>query len=153
MDHGRDYPSVRRLELKPRQLCADPPAVTPGLFSLYDPKRWTTVYRVWYSKSSTPMSNPEVQAASRLKKIAAAFYQTGAGREPVREWLRSLDAEDRKVIGEDIATVEYGWPVGMPKCRSLGQGLWEVRITLRNNRIARASSESCGARWCCSTVL
>ena len=83
------------------------------------------------------MSNREVQGAPRLKKIAAAFYQTGAGREPVREWLRSLDAEDRKVIGEDVATVEYGWPVGMPKCRSLGQGLWEVRSTLRNNRIAR----------------
>jgi len=83
------------------------------------------------------MSNREVEGATRLKKIAAAFYQTGAGREPVREWLRSFDAEDRKVIGEDIATVEYGWPIGMPTCRPLGQGLWEVRSTLRNNRIAR----------------
>ena len=39
--------------------------------------------------------------------------------------------------GQDIATVEYGWPVGMPACRSLGQGLWEVRSTLPGNRIAR----------------
>jgi phage-related protein len=78
-----------------------------------------------------------VERTTRLKKIAAAFYQTGAGREPVREWLRSLDAEDRKVIGEDIATVEYGWPIGMPTCRPLGHGLWEVRSTLGNNRIAR----------------
>ena len=83
------------------------------------------------------MSSREVERTTRLKKIAAAFYQTGVGREPVREWLRSLDAEDRKVIGEDIATVEYGWPIGMPTCRPLGQGLWEVRSTLRNNRIAR----------------
>jgi phage-related protein len=74
---------------------------------------------------------------ARIKKIPAAFYQTATGREPVREWLKELDVEDRKVIGTDIATVEYGWPVGMPTCRPLGQGLWEVRSTLRGNRIAR----------------
>lgn len=73
----------------------------------------------------------------RIKKIPAAFYQSGTGRHPVREWLKDLNAEDRKVIGADIATVEYGWPVGMPTCRPLGQGLWEVRSTLRRNRIAR----------------
>ena len=78
-----------------------------------------------------------MERATRLKKIPAAFYQSGSGREPVREWLKALDAEDRKVIGEDIATVEYGWPIGMPTCRPLGRGLWEVRSTLRNNRIAR----------------
>lgn len=74
---------------------------------------------------------------ARIKKISAAFYQSGTGRHPVREWLKDLNAEDRKVIGADIATVEYGWPVGMPTCRPLGQGLWEVRSTLRGNRIAR----------------
>jgi phage-related protein len=74
---------------------------------------------------------------ARIKKIPAAFYQTPNGRHPVREWLKELDAEDRRAIGADIATVEYGWPVGMPTCRPLGQGLWEVRSTLRSNRIAR----------------
>ena len=54
---------------------------------------------------------------ARIKKIPAAFYQSGTGRHPVREWLKDLNAEDRKVIGADIATVEYGWPVGMPTCR------------------------------------
>ena len=78
-----------------------------------------------------------MEHTKRLKKIPAAFYKSGAGREPVREWLRALDADDRKVIGEDIATVEYGWPVGMPTCRPLGKGLWEVRSTLANNRIGR----------------
>lgn len=78
-----------------------------------------------------------MERTTRLKKIPAGFYQTGAGREPVREWLKALDADDRKVIGEDIATVEYGWPVGMPICRPLGKGIWEVRSTLANNRIAR----------------
>ncbi len=78
-----------------------------------------------------------MEGLARIKKIPAAFYQTAAGRQPVREWLKELDAEDRKVIGEDIATVEYGWPVGMPTCRPLGRGLWEVRSALPNNRIAR----------------
>jgi phage-related protein len=33
--------------------------------------------------------------------------------------------------------VQYRWPVGMPLCRSLGDGLWEVRSDLPGNRIAR----------------
>ena len=72
-----------------------------------------------------------------LKKIAAAFYRMAAGTEPVRDWLKGLAPEERREIGQYIATVEYGWPVGMPVCRPLGQGLWEVRSTLPGNRIAR----------------
>ncbi len=55
----------------------------------------------------------------------------------MRDWLKGLSPEDRRELGQDIATVEYGWPVGMPVCRPLGQGLWEVRTTLSGNRIAR----------------
>jgi phage-related protein len=55
----------------------------------------------------------------------------------VRDWLKDLPSEERREIGQDIATVEYGWPVGMPVCRPLGQGLWEVRSSLPGNRIAR----------------
>ena len=73
----------------------------------------------------------------KLKKVPAFFYQSRAGAEPVRDWLRELDEEDRKVIGEDIATVEFGWPVGMPLARSLGDGLWEVRSSLPSKREAR----------------
>ena len=72
-----------------------------------------------------------------LTKIAAAFYRTPAGTEPVRNWLTALPPEDRREIGQDIATVEYGWPVGMPVCRPLGQGLWEVRSNLPGNRTGR----------------
>jgi len=74
---------------------------------------------------------------SDLKRIPAVFYRNEAGGEPVREWLRSLDQNDRKAIGEDIKTVEYGWPVGMPVCRPMGKGLYEVRSDLSTNRIAR----------------
>ena len=55
---------------------------------------------------------------------------------PVREWLKLLPAIDRKVIGEDMKKVQFGWPLGIPLVRSMGGGIWEVRIGLEN-RIAR----------------
>jgi phage-related protein len=70
------------------------------------------------------------------KRIAVRFFATELGTEPVRDWLKSLDEPDRFRIGEDIKTVEFGWPIGMPVCRPLGQGLYEVRTNLKN-RIAR----------------
>jgi phage-related protein len=72
-----------------------------------------------------------------VKRLPAAFYQSSSGREPVREWLKALAIEDRKIIGEDIKDVEFSWPIGMPLCRPLGRGLWEVRSDLTQNRIAR----------------
>ena len=72
-----------------------------------------------------------------IKKIYATFYRNAHGKEPVREWLKELARDDRRIIGNDIATVEYGWPVGMPTCRPLGDGLWEVRSKLTGGRIAR----------------
>lgn len=72
-----------------------------------------------------------------FKRVPAIFYRTEAGREPVREWLRTLAAEDRRLIGDDIRTVEYGWPIGMPTCRPLGNGIHEVRTNLPANRTAR----------------
>jgi phage-related protein len=70
-------------------------------------------------------------------EISVRFYRTDAGREPVLEWLRSLDKEDRRTIGLDLMRVQFGWPIGMPLVRSLKEGLWEVRCTLPNQRIAR----------------
>lgn len=55
----------------------------------------------------------------------------------MREWLKNLDAEDRKIIGEDIKDVEFSWPIGLPLVRSLGKELWEVRSSLPRGRIAR----------------
>lgn len=72
-----------------------------------------------------------------IKKLPAVFYSTAAGNEPVREWLKALDATDRKIVGQDIATAEFGWPVGMPVCRSLGDGLYEIRSDLASHRIGR----------------
>lgn len=53
------------------------------------------------------------------------------------EWLRSLPIDNRHAIGQDLATVEFAYPVGMPLCRALGRGLWEVRSNLPGGRIAR----------------
>jgi phage-related protein len=72
-----------------------------------------------------------------VKRLPAAFYRLPSGREPVREWLKALDAADRKDIGEDIKDVEFSWPIGMPLCRAMGEGLWEVRSQLAHGRIAR----------------
>jgi phage-related protein len=77
------------------------------------------------------------RASGGQKRISAYFYRTEAGGEPVREWLLSLSKGDRKLIGTDLLTVEMGWPIGMPVCKPLGDGLFEVRTALPENRIAR----------------
>jgi hypothetical protein len=72
---------------------------------------------------------------SAPKRLPVCFYRFG--REPVREWLKTLEPEDRKTIGEDVKDVEFSWPIGMPLVRAMGGGLWEVRSSLRRGRIAR----------------
>lgn len=73
------------------------------------------------------------------KVIVARFYRLASGREPVREWLRELSADDRGSIGRDLMKVEYGWPCGLPLCRPLSghAGLFEVRSRLSGGRNAR----------------
>jgi phage-related protein len=72
------------------------------------------------------------------KRVPAIFFRTESGGEPVRDWLKTaLSAEDRRRVGHDIMTVEYGWPLGMPACRRLEGGIHEVRTDLSRNRIVR----------------
>ena len=79
-------------------------------------------YQDWYSKIMKPT-------------LDVRFFVTDSGSEPVREWLKDLSAVERKVIGEDIKTVQLGWPLGMPLVRNLGDGIWEVRIKLENRLV------------------
>jgi phage-related protein len=76
--------------------------------------------------------------APRLRQpiLRVVFYKTAAGNEPVREWLKSLPRADRKAIGDDIKTAQFGWPLGMPLVRKLSADLWEVRSHLESG-IAR----------------
>lgn len=68
--------------------------------------------------------------------LHAVFYKTDTGKEPVREWLKGLQRNDRKIIGEDIKTIQFGWPLGMPLVRKIDANLWEIRSKL-DDRIAR----------------
>lgn len=63
-------------------------------------------------------------------RLRVFFFQTESGAEPVREWLLDLDRKDRKTVGEDIKTVQFGWPLGMPLIRKPEPELWEVRSRL-----------------------
>ena len=68
--------------------------------------------------------------------LEVRFFKTDIGGEPVRGWLKSLSAADKKAIGEDIKTVQFGWPLGMPLVDHIDGDLWEVRIKL-DSRIVR----------------
>jgi phage-related protein len=95
------------------------------------------MYRMWYTGF---VAGQPVEDARSLegKSVTVVFFSTEAGGEPVRQWLKSLPHdEDRKRIGADIKTVGFGWPLGMPLCRPLGDGIYEVRTHLTQNRIAR----------------
>jgi phage-related protein len=73
----------------------------------------------------------------KLTPIPLRFWKSATGREPVREWLNELPREDQRTIGRDIAKVQFGWPVGLPLCRPLSAGLWEVRSSLPSKREGR----------------
>lgn len=66
------------------------------------------------------------------KRLPVVFFRLESGREPVREWLKAMPFEHRRIIGEDIKALQFGWPVGMPLARQMDRGLWELRSSLRD---------------------
>lgn len=74
---------------------------------------------------------------SQPQKIPLVFFRTLSGGEPVRDWLRALPQEERHAIGTDLLRAQWRWPVGMPLCRAMGSGLWEIRTDLPTKRTAR----------------
>ena len=87
------------------------------------------MYFLWYAKAVTSGNQP--------RKIPLVFFRNDSGDEPVREWLKSLNQVERRAIGIDLLKAQWRWPVGMPLCRPMGKGLWEVRTNLPGNRTAR----------------
>ena len=71
------------------------------------------------------------------RPIPVVFFALDSGREPVRDWLKDLDKESKRAIGDDIKTLQFGWPVGMPLARKMDDNLWELRSKL-DKSIARA---------------
>lgn len=70
-----------------------------------------------------------------MKRITAHFFREEAGREPVKDWLLTLASEDRKIVGRDIAIIEFGWPIGKPTCHPIRDGLREVRSTIKRGKV------------------
>jgi phage-related protein len=75
--------------------------------------------------------------ATTPRKVPLVFFRNDAGGEPVRDWLKGLDEAERHAIGIDLLRAQWRWPVGMPLCRPMGKGLWEVRTDLSGNRTSR----------------
>ena len=75
--------------------------------------------------------------APQPRKVPLLFYRSATGGEPVREWLKGLDEAERQAIGNDLMRAQWRWPAGMPLCRPMGNGLWEVRTDLPTKRTAR----------------
>jgi phage-related protein len=73
----------------------------------------------------------------RPRKIPLVFYSSRNGVEPVRDWLKGLPVAERRAIGSDLLRAQWRWPVGMPLCRPLSDGLWEIRTDLSTGRTAR----------------
>ena len=69
-------------------------------------------------------------------RLKVVFFRSGSGSEPVRRWLKSLPASHKKAIGQDIKTVQYGWPLGMPLVEKIEAHIWEVRTRVSDG-IAR----------------
>jgi len=64
------------------------------------------------------------------RPVPVVFFALDSGREPVLDWLKDLDKESKRAIGEDIKTLQFGWPIGMPLARKMDDNLWELRSKL-----------------------
>jgi phage-related protein len=74
---------------------------------------------------------------SREPILTVHFFRTDLGNDPVRDWLKNREREERKQIGEDILLVQFRWPLGLPLVRKMESDLWEVRSKLSSGNISR----------------
>lgn len=88
------------------------------------------LYFLWYIGES-------MEKDQSGRKVSLVFFRSLVGHEPVRDWLKELPEIERHEIGRDLLRAQWRWPVGMPLCRPMGDGLWEVRTSLPTGRIAR----------------
>ena len=73
---------------------------------------------------------PEEASSTVLSKRTKAKARQG--------WLLEISKDDRRLIGKDVQKVDFRWPIGMPYCRPLGYGRWDVRSDLTGGRTARS---------------
>lgn len=61
--------------------------------------------------------------------VTIEYYRSPSGREPVKEFIGGLSPKDRTRILRGLLLLEEFWPrLGMPHVRSIGRGLWELRV-------------------------
>ena len=92
------------------------------------------MYLLWYTDTYGKL---KMVLENAPRKIELVFFRNDTGGEPVRDWLKGLDVAERRAIGTDLLRAQWRWPVGMPLCRPMGKGLWEVRTDLPGNRTSR----------------
>lgn len=86
------------------------------------------MYHLWYNI---------IMERNELNKLKVKFYKSANGNEPVRDWIKSLSEEDKTIIGKDIKTVQYFWPLGKPLVDHIEGDIWEIRSNITNKNIAR----------------
>ena len=128
---------------------AKPCAAVHALFNLFltfcdpmPPIPWTrqhVLYKVHFDAGDFFLTKrlAMTPADPLPQKRLLVFFRTSSGSEPVRAWLRELPESERRAIGKDLLRAQWRWPVGMPLCRPLGNGLWEIRTDLATKRTAR----------------
>ena len=96
-----------------------------------------SLHILWYMYYKRYKKNTRMTEEPTPQKIPLIFFRSGKGTEPVREWLKELPEAERQAIGKDLLRAQWRWPVGMPLCRPMGDGLWEIRTDLPTKRTAR----------------
>src|ERR1044072_4051160 len=86
-----------------------------------------------------------------MKRLPAVFYALPSGREPVRDWLKSLDMADRKIVGEGVKDVEFAWPIGMPLCGISAAACGKYEAISPTDELAAFSFVCTAPAWCCCT--
>jgi hypothetical protein len=89
-------------------------------------------HHLWYTPDVVEKASRHEQPVLRV-----VFYRTETGNEPVREWLKEMPREDRKAIGQDIKSAQYGWPLGMPLIRKMPP----AELTTARRRLASLREE------------
>jgi phage-related protein len=98
------------------------------------------MYYLWYMYARRYKSDRECRTRPPPQKVPLIFFRSRNGTEPVREWLKELPDAERHAVAKDLLRAQWRWPVGMPLCRPMGGGLWEIRTDLPAKRTARVMS-------------
>jgi hypothetical protein len=60
-----------------------------------------------------------------VPRLEARFFRLESGKEPVREWLKSLSNAEMKTVGIEVMYVQFKWPLGKPKVDHIDGPIWK----------------------------